>query len=118
MLGKTMCRSDDLPAFRRRVRRDGIGVKRLCGIEIRGRLAILSRPITLGIPIPLDPYREIERRTGFRVPDLFRRMHADGVCTYGPWYDAARPAPPIRRRCSDLLPLGWRAHYGFVSSDD
>jgi hypothetical protein len=30
-----------------------------------------------------DAYAEIERKTGFRVPDLYRRMRADGVCDYG-----------------------------------
>jgi hypothetical protein len=31
----------------------------------------------------VDPYVDIENRTGFRVPELYRRMRADGVCDYG-----------------------------------
>lgn len=31
----------------------------------------------------MDSYAAIEKKTGFRVPDLYRRMQADGVCSYG-----------------------------------
>lgn len=51
----------------------------------------------------LDQLAEIERRTGFRVPDLYRRLRAAGACDYGAgqddwratWRQRALSNPPV-----------------------